>query len=67
MIGRIPNGPEVIFMDCTIGGELPDGVRIPARGYGPGIGSFVCQSIYAPTHAISPIPEHWSMSDADPY
>ncbi|CAG2169908.1 unnamed protein product [Oppiella nova] len=63
--GRIPPGPEVIFTDCTIGGEFA-GRRIDTgeRVMGMEAGRCFATSTYCSTHGMTHIPEHWSMDDA---
>ncbi|CAG2174729.1 unnamed protein product, partial [Oppiella nova] len=62
---RMPSGPESEYTDCSIGLEFA-GRRADTghRVMGLEIGRCFATSIYASTHAISPIPDHWSMDDA---
>ncbi|CAG2122010.1 unnamed protein product, partial [Medioppia subpectinata] len=63
--GRIPSGPEVVFMDCTIGGEFAGRlVETGERVMGMESGRCFATSVYAATHTYAKIPDHWSMNDA---
>ncbi|CAG2109879.1 unnamed protein product, partial [Medioppia subpectinata] len=63
--GRIPSGPEVVFMDCTIGGEFAGRLaETGERVMGMESGRCFATSIYAATHTYAKIPDHWSMNDA---
>ncbi|CAG2102295.1 unnamed protein product [Medioppia subpectinata] len=64
--GRIPSGPEVVFMDCTIGGEFAGRlVETGERVMGMESGRCFATSVYAATHTYAKIPDHWSMNDAE--
>ncbi|CAG2108741.1 unnamed protein product [Medioppia subpectinata] len=63
--GRIPSGPEVVFMDCTIGGEFAGRLaETGERVMGMESGRCFATSVYAATHTYSKIPDNWSMNDA---
>ncbi|CAG2100765.1 unnamed protein product [Medioppia subpectinata] len=63
--GRIPAGPEQLFIDCSLGCEYV-GRRVDTgeRVMGIDMGRTFATSLNASIHSMTTIPEHWSMADA---